>query len=72
MTDVVHVHVNGQDRTVPAGTTVAQLVGELTAGTQGRGIAVALDREVLPRSRWDEIVIEDDARIEVVTAAAGG
>jgi sulfur carrier protein len=37
-----------------------------------RGIAVAIDGEVVRRSEWTTTLIPDDAQIEVVTAVAGG
>jgi sulfur carrier protein len=67
---VVHASVNGRSTELPAGTTVAQVVASL--GTEGRGVAVALDGEVVPRSRWGHVTVADGSRLEVVTAAAGG
>ena len=66
----VTVSVNGAPREVAAGTTVAALLAEL--GAASRGIAVAVDREVVPRSSWGDVVVEEGAQVEVVTAAAGG
>jgi sulfur carrier protein len=37
-----------------------------------RGVAVALDAEVLPRAGWEETTIPDGARLEIVRATAGG
>jgi sulfur carrier protein len=37
-----------------------------------RGIAVARNEEVVPRSQWDRTVAEDGDRFEIVTAAQGG
>ncbi len=37
-----------------------------------RGIAVALDGEVVRRSQWATTSIPDGAHVEIVTAAAGG
>lgn len=71
MTDErVSVVVNGEPRRVSTGTTLAALVDEV-AGCS-RGVAVAVDRTVVPRSAWDEVVVEDGAKVEVVTAVAGG
>jgi sulfur carrier protein len=66
----VSVSVNGALREVAAGTTVAALVHELGAGP--RGVAVAIDRVVVPRSAWGEVVVEEGAHVEIVAAAAGG
>ena len=66
----VAVIVNGQPRSVASGTTVAALVRGLTQSP--RGVAVAVDREVVPRSSWDEVVVGDGSNVEVVTAVSGG
>ncbi len=68
--DEVAVIVNGQPQQVAPGTTVAALVRGLTRSP--RGVAVALDREVVPRSSWDEVVVGEGANVEVVTAVSGG
>lgn len=62
--------VNGEHRRVPAGTTVAALVESF--GVPARGVAVAVDREVVPRSSWADVTITEGACVEVVTAAPGG
>jgi sulfur carrier protein len=67
----VKVRVNGEDRDVPAGTTVAEVVRSLGAGP-GRGVAVALDGEVLPRGEWEAAALGDGQHVEVLRAVAGG
>jgi sulfur carrier protein len=63
------VVVNEQRVEVEAQTTVAALVESM--GFPDRGIAVALDWSVLPRSDWSTELF-DGARIEIVTAVQGG
>ncbi|SCL19830.1 sulfur carrier protein ThiS [Micromonospora nigra] len=62
--------VNGTGRTVPGGVTVADLVREVTP--QQRGVAVAVNGEVVPRTGWPETVLRDGDRVEVLSAAQGG
>jgi sulfur carrier protein len=66
----MNVTVNGTACTVAPGTTVAALVRELV--DVDRGVAVAIDREVVARSEWEHVPVTEGARIEVVTAVAGG
>ncbi len=66
------VIVNGSERRVDAGTTVAELVASLGAPGDGRGVAVALGGEVVPRSAWPATELREGARIEVLTAVQGG
>jgi sulfur carrier protein len=61
--------VNGEEADVPDGTTVEELVNRL--GFPDKGIAVAVDWEVLPRSSW-HTELNGGARVEVVTAVQGG
>ena len=66
------VTVNGEQRELAAGTTVASLVGELGAPGDGRGVAVALGGEVVPRSAWASTRVTAGARVEVLIAVQGG
>jgi sulfur carrier protein len=70
----MRITVNGEAVTAPDGAVVAEVLAGFLADRPGgdRGIAVALDGEVVPRSRWESEVVADGQRIEVVTAAAGG
>lgn len=65
------VSVNGQARPLRA-ATVAELLDELGLGTRPRGVAVALDGEVVPREQWDDRELGAGARVEIVTATQGG
>jgi sulfur carrier protein len=64
------IELNGERTEVAEGTTVAELVARLDA--PARGVAVALDAEVVPRSAWDVTTVADGARVEVLTAIQGG
>jgi sulfur carrier protein len=64
--------LNGQPSDVAAGETVAQALGRLRLAPDARGVAVAVDGEIVPRSTWESFVLAPDARIEVLTAMQGG
>ncbi len=53
-----------------AGETVDELLARL--GVDPRGVAVAIDGDVVTRSSWAVTVVADGSSVEVVTAAAGG
>jgi sulfur carrier protein len=65
----VKVTVNGESVELADNTSVAALLE--TRGFPDRGIAVAVDWAVLPRSEW-ELPLADGAKVEVVTAVQGG
>ncbi len=62
--------LNGDDRELSESVTVSSLVEQLGRGK--RGIAVALNGEVVPRSDWDVTTISEGDRVEVLTAVGGG
>ena len=64
------VVVNGHERHVAAGDTVADLVRAWCPSPDG--IAVARNREVVPRSQWGSTPLAAGDAVEIVTAAAGG
>ena len=68
----LHVTVNGSPREVAQDATVASVVSELTETRDGRGIAVALAGEVVPRAKWSSTALCDGAEIEVVHAVQAG
>jgi len=62
--------VNGEPHVTIAGATVADLVAVMCRSP--RGVAVAVDGAVVPRSTWETTTIAPGAAVEIVTAAAGG
>lgn len=63
------ITVNDEAIEVDDQTTVAGLLERL--GFPEKGIAVAVDQAVVPRSLW-QTALTDGARLEVVTAVQGG
>jgi sulfur carrier protein len=68
----VNVTLNGEPRQLPAGATVANVVELLDVGPGARGVAVALDGEVVTRSEWPATELREGALVEVVAAIQGG
>jgi sulfur carrier protein len=64
--------LNGRPRELPAPPTLAAALAELDVAPDARGVAVAVDGEVIPRARWIELELGDGARVEVLTAMQGG
>jgi sulfur carrier protein len=66
----MRVTINGTPRGLTDEATVADLVAELTP--HRRGVAVAVNGEVVPRASWVDAALRDGDRVEVLTAAQGG
>ncbi len=64
------ITVNGRPDHVPDGTTLDDVVVRLGRGKSG--LAVAVNDEVVPRSRWASTALQTGDRVEVLTAAQGG
>ena len=64
--------LNGHSADVPAGETVAEVLGRLGLDEGARGVAVAVDGEVVPRAAWRSFALAEHARVEVLTAMQGG
>lgn len=66
------VSVNGSPRELPANATVATAVELVAEAPQGRGVAVALAGEVVPRGAWENTKLTEGAAVEIVAAVQGG
>jgi sulfur carrier protein len=69
MTAVV---INGAKRELPDGATVESAVLAAGAPEDGRGVAVALDGEVVPRGEWPTTAVQEGQQVEVLHAVQGG
>ncbi len=70
MSSMVHVVVNGEERTLAGGCCVAELAAELGAGP--RGVAVAVNGELVGRSAWAGHLLQEGDQVEVLGAMQGG
>jgi sulfur carrier protein len=64
--------LNGENRELAPGTTVQALLESLDVPAGARGVAVAVDAEVVPRGEWETTELDDGARVEVLRAIQGG
>jgi sulfur carrier protein len=69
----MQVLVNGESREFRDSATVAELVAtEAPDLAGGRGVAVAVDAEIVPRSEWALTTLEPGQRVELLAAMQGG
>jgi sulfur carrier protein len=64
--------VNGRPQALAAGETIARLLELLEVGAEARGVAVAVEGEVIPRRQWPTRTLAPGERVEVVRAVQGG
>lgn len=68
----MRIVLNGDERELENDASVRDAVVAAGASGEGRGVAVALDGEVVPRTSWDRVALAAGARVEVVRAVQGG
>jgi thiazole synthase len=66
------IELNGETRELADGATLADAVRESGVVPEGRGVAVALDGEVVPRAEWGSTRLVEGAGVEVLAAIQGG
>jgi thiazole synthase len=66
----IAIHVNGDLRHVTVGLTVAAMLSEL--GLDPRRVAVERNLAIVPRSAFDEVLVEEGDRLEIVHFVGGG
>jgi len=64
------IYINGEQKEVAAGTSVADLVNTLDGDP--RGIAIERNLEIVPKSQHGAVLLEEGDRLEVVQFVGGG
>lgn len=65
------IFLNNQERELPEPPTVTALL-QLLALAQSRGIAIAVNNEVLPRDQWPTHELQPHDRLTLIRATQGG
>jgi sulfur carrier protein len=66
------IALNGESSDLRAGETVAAALMRLGLHADAAGVAVAVNGEVVPRGEWESFPLQEEARVEVLTAMQGG
>ena len=69
-TETIRINVNGDPREVEPGRTIAQLLADL--GLHPRMIVVEHNREILDRSKYDDVEVRAGDVFELVHFVGGG
>ena len=68
--ETLSVRINGEERCVPNGLSVATLIDEL--GLDAKRVAIERNFEIVPRSTFAEVEVEDGDQYEIVHFVGGG
>jgi sulfur carrier protein len=69
-TEKIHVTVNGEPRTITAGSSVVEMLQQL--GADGQRVAVELNRSIVRKGEWAATLVEPGSQIEIVEFVGGG
>ena len=70
MPDPDSIELNGERRHIAPNTTLGGLLDEL--GVPRDGVAIAINDEVVPRTRHDQTTLVQGMRVEIIRAVGGG
>jgi sulfur carrier protein len=68
----MRVLLNGEPHELDDGANVSDAVEASGAQSNGRGVAAAVDGEVVPRGQWAGMVLREGQKVEVLQAVQGG
>ncbi len=66
------IHVNGEEKTVDSNLNVHDLLIALELNPTQPGIAVAVNREVIPKTTWQTTELQENSDVEIIRAVQGG
>lgn len=69
---IMKIRVNGEKKTVRPNSNVQDLLIALELNPTQSGIAVAVDREVIPKTAWQTTELREDSEVEIIRAVQGG
>lgn len=64
------VRINGKDEDIAEGTGLVQYLKD--AGYNRERIAVEINGDIIPKKNYDETVLNDGDKIEIVSFVGGG
>lgn len=66
------IRLNGENYRVKEADDLRSLVEEVQGERGAEGVAVAVDREVVPRSEWESTGLSEGCSVEIIKATQGG
>ncbi len=66
----MQIRLNGKSREVAEGISIRRLLDEL--GLHPMRVAVQRNQDIIKRDRYEEVVLQPDDTVEILTIMAGG
>jgi sulfur carrier protein len=68
----MRIYLNGEELEVPEGITISELIKSLNLQVREVGFAVAVNEEVVPKSKYKSYKLSEGDRVEIVHLVGGG
>lgn len=68
----MQITLNGEDRNVRSGISIRDLLIELAHDPDRKGIAVAVNAEIVVRAKWASTLLDTGDRVDIIAAVQGG
>lgn len=68
----MRIYLNGEELEVPEGITISELIKSLNLQVREVGFAVAVNEEVVPKSKYGSYKLSEGDRVEIVHLVGGG
>ena len=69
---LMKISINGELREIADGSTLYEVLCDLSSDPPPQGIAVALNSEVIPRKQWPSTILSVSDTLEILWASSGG
>jgi sulfur carrier protein len=66
------IKINGEESSIDSGLNITEFIKHQLNGKEPGGVAVAVNSSIVPKSKWNDTVINENDEIEIVTAVQGG
>ncbi len=67
----MNIYINDEAKQISEDDTLQQIIDGVEIKRK-KGIAVAVDNQVIPRSQWEHYYLKQDAKVMIIIATQGG
>jgi len=69
---MIQIKLNGEEKSINGETKLYDFVVIELNGKEPNGIAVALNETVIPKQKWESVIIKENDTVEIIHAVQGG
>lgn len=68
----MNIKINGEELTISENISLYDFVLMRSNNSEPKGVAVALNETIVPKSKWKDTLVNENDNIEIVHAVQGG